>query len=122
MSFSALTGSSQTFKNSYNGVPVLNEFLCILAFLECARIAQNNYSMADFSTFFHYIDPKMCRKWPEICAKKKSFLKCYDLLRWNFELGGLLNDQGKKAYFNKFSWGIAQYMSNILTIQANLVF
>ena len=23
----------------------------------------------------------------------------------NFELGGLLNDEGKKAYFNKFSWG-----------------
>ncbi len=32
-------GPSQTFTNSCNGVPVLNEFLCILASLECARIS-----------------------------------------------------------------------------------
>ncbi len=47
--------------------------------------------------------PKMCRKWPKIC-KKKKLPKYYDL-KWNFELGGLLNYQGKKAYFNEFSWG-----------------
>ncbi len=52
------------------------------------------YSMADFSTFCHYIDLK--------CPKSGlKFVKYYDL-KWNFELGGLLNDQGKRVYFNKF--------------------
>ena len=46
----------------------------------------------------------MCRKWPKICKTKQSYLKYYDPKK-NFELGGLSNDQGKKAYFNKFSWG-----------------
>ena len=38
----------------------------------------------------------MCRQWPKFVKKKKkkhkkSNLKYYDL-KWNFELGGLLND------------------------------
>ena len=89
ISFSALTGSSQTFRNPCNGVPFLHEFLCILASLKCAITAQNNYSMADFSTFFHYIDLKCAendlkfvkKKLPKILWPKMEF-RTVRLVKW----------------------------------------
>ena len=43
--------------------------------------------MADFSTFFHYIDLKSTESGLKFVKQKN--LKYYDL-KWNFELGGLL--------------------------------
>ena len=63
-------------------------------FRKHARIAPNNYSMEHFRTFYHYID----LIWAE------NDLKYYDV-KWNFELGSLLNGHEKKAYFKNISWG-----------------
>ena len=54
-----------------------------------------------FQCFSHYTDLKCAENGLKF-VKKRSYLKYYDL-KWNFELGGLLNDQGLKAYFNKIS-------------------
>ena len=72
-------GPSQTFTNSCNGVPVLNEFLCILASLECAGIVQNNYSMADYSAFFHYIDLKCAENGLKFVKKKQKKQITYNI-------------------------------------------
>ena len=63
------------------------------------RMCQNCTKQSFYGTFFHH----MCRKWPKICKKIKQ--QKLNHLKWNFDLGGLLNDQGKKVYFNKVSWG-----------------